>query len=81
MIVVPEYRGFRIDVNAIAVDRRRNADVRILRLFSQEKPHVDIVTCLKVTATHAESAGEIWARAANRVALVFGPMGAAEETV
>ena len=38
MIVVPDYRGFRIDVNTVAVDGRHNGEVRILRLFSREKP-------------------------------------------
>jgi len=28
MIVVPTYRGFRIEVNAVAVDGRYNAEVR-----------------------------------------------------
>jgi len=43
MIVVPEYRGFRIEVNAIAVDGRHNAEGRILRLFACDKPHAETV--------------------------------------
>ena len=62
MIVVPTYRGHRIEVNAVAVDGRFNAEVRTLRLFSQDKPHVETVTCFKLTAEHAERAGEIWAK-------------------
>ena len=54
MIVVPEYRSYRIEVNAIAADGRYNAEVRILKLFAREKPHVEVVTCYKLTAKHAE---------------------------
>jgi hypothetical protein len=36
--------------------------VRTRRLFSQDKPHVETVTCFKLTAEHAERAGEIWAK-------------------
>jgi len=43
MVVVPDYHGFRIEVEAIkaegaAADGRYNADVRMLRLFSRDKP-------------------------------------------
>jgi hypothetical protein len=62
MIVVSDNRGFRIQVDAIAVDGRYNAEVRIRRLFSQDKPHIDTVTCLKITPDLAEHSGEIWAR-------------------
>jgi hypothetical protein len=62
VIVVPTYRGFRIEVNAVAVDAHHNAEVRILRLFSRAKLHVETVTCLKLTADHAELAGEVRAR-------------------
>jgi hypothetical protein len=62
MMVVPDYRGFRIEVDAVAADGRWNADVRIRRILSQDKPHVDRVTCLKLTAEHAERAAEIWAQ-------------------
>jgi hypothetical protein len=62
VIVVPDYRGVRIEVNAVAADGPHNAAVRRLRLFSREKPHVEVVTCFKLTAEHAERAGYIWAR-------------------
>ena len=62
MIVAPTYRGFRIEINAVAVDGRYNAEVRILKLFAREKPHVETMTCLKVTPDLAEHSGEIWAR-------------------
>jgi hypothetical protein len=59
MIIVPDYRGHRIEINAIAVKAadRWNAEVRI-----RAKPDVEIVTCHKLTADHAERAAEIWAR-------------------
>lgn len=62
MIVVPDYRGFRIEVNAVAADGRFNAEVPVLRLFARERPTVETVTCFKLTAAHAERAGEVWAR-------------------
>ena len=62
MIVVSDYRGFRIEVEAIAVDGRYHADVRMRRLFSQDKPIVERVTCYKLTPDLAEHAGELWAK-------------------
>ena len=73
MIVEPSYRDYRIEVNAIAADGRFNAEVRLLRLFSQDKPRVEIVTCLKLGAEHAERAGYIWARRWIDVQLNDGP--------
>ncbi len=62
-MIVDYYRNHRIDVNAVqAPDGRWNAEVRTLRLFSQDKPHVEIVTCYKQTAKPAEYGGLIWAR-------------------
>ncbi len=55
-------RGYRIEVNAVAADGRWNADVRLRRLFSHEKPHVELVSCDKLSAEHAEHAAVIWAR-------------------
>lgn len=62
MIAIPDYRGHRIEVEAVVTGMRWNATVRILRLFSQDKPHGDVVTCLKLTPELAEHAGEIWAK-------------------
>ena len=62
MTVIPDYRGFRIEVEAVVTGMRWNATVRILRLFSQDTPHVDVVTCLKLMPELAEHAGEIWAK-------------------
>jgi hypothetical protein len=62
MIVVPDYRGHRIEVLAVAVGDRWNAGVRIRRTLSEEKPHAETVTCFKVGAELAERTGELWAR-------------------
>jgi hypothetical protein len=37
-VIVDYYRNFRIDVNAVRVDERFNAEVRLLRLFTRDKP-------------------------------------------
>jgi hypothetical protein len=61
MIVVPDYRDHRIEVNAVAVDgggtRRCGSGARC-RGRSR-------TSCYKLTAEPAERAGEIWARAAS----------------
>jgi len=62
MIIVPTYRDHRTDVNAVQADDRWNADVRTLRLFTRDKPHVETVTCLKLRADHAEYSALTWAR-------------------
>jgi hypothetical protein len=62
MIVVPDYKGHRIEIDAIADGTRWNADVRIRRTLLDERPHVERVTCLKLTASLAESGAEIRAR-------------------
>ncbi len=62
VIVVSEYRGHRIEIDAVAVNGRFNAQIRIRPLFSQKNPRVETVTCFKLTAEHAERSGEIWAR-------------------
>jgi hypothetical protein len=54
MIVVSEYRGFRIEVNAIVIGERFNAEVRVRRLFSQDTSRVDRVTCSRLSAEHRQ---------------------------
>jgi len=41
MIVVSDYRGHRIEINAVAVDGRFNTEVRIHGHVINAKPHVD----------------------------------------
>ena len=62
MIVINDYGKFRIDVEGRHTDGLWNAEVRIRRVLSDEKPHVQTITCRKATASAAEQAGEIWAR-------------------
>jgi len=50
LIVVADYWGHRIEINAVVVDGRWNAEVRIRRTLTQEKLQVETVTCLKLTA-------------------------------
>ena len=62
MIVESDYRGYRIEVNAEAAGGVWNAHVRTRRILSEDKPHVEIVTCRKPTANVAEERAVIYAR-------------------
>jgi hypothetical protein len=62
MVVMPDYRGFRIEIVAQEVDRTWNAGVRIRRTLSTMKPHAEQVSCRKSTAIEAEQAGQVWAQ-------------------
>jgi len=57
VIVETDYPGFRIEVAAQYADGAWNAEVRIRRTLSDEKPHVEIVTCRTPTAKAAEERG------------------------
>ena len=54
MLVEPIYKGFRIQVEAVEVEGRWDALVNIHRVVSDEKPHIDRVTCQKLTVEIAE---------------------------
>jgi hypothetical protein len=41
------YRHHRIESNAVPAGDRFNAEVRIRRVLSDEKPHREIVSCFK----------------------------------
>ena len=58
----PDYRGYRIEAEAVVTSLRWNATVTIRRIRSRDPSHVDMVTCLKLTPELAESAGEICAK-------------------
>jgi hypothetical protein len=62
MIVEPAYKGYRIEVYAERVDGAWDATVRIRRILSDDKVHVEVLTCRKVKAELAETRGAIWAR-------------------
>jgi hypothetical protein len=62
VIVDTDYRGYRIEVIAQHVDNAWNAEVRIRRTLTEDKPHVEVITCRKPTATVAEERGMIYAR-------------------
>jgi hypothetical protein len=60
MVIVTDYRGFRLEIVAQFVEGAWNAGVRIRRTLSDMKPHTEQVICRKPTAIEAEQAGEIW---------------------
>jgi len=62
VIVDPDYRRYRIEVNAVAEGGHWNAEVRIRRTLSQDTPLVERVSCFKLSADHAERAGMLWAK-------------------
>lgn len=62
MLIEPDYRQHRIEVNAVAAGDRWNAEVRIRRTLSQDKPHVETVTTLKLHRDLAEHSAMIWAK-------------------
>jgi hypothetical protein len=62
MLVVPDYRGHRIEATAMPAGDRFNPEVRIRRTLTDEKPIVETVTCFKVSAALAEAAAELWAK-------------------
>ena len=62
VLIEPDYRGSRIELNAVAEGDHWNAEVRIRQHAVHAKPHVEIVSCYKLTAEHAERAGMLWAR-------------------
>jgi hypothetical protein len=55
MLIEPDYRGE-------LTDGRWDAKVRIRRLFSEEEPYVEVVTCRKLTADVAGTRAAIWAK-------------------
>jgi len=52
----------RIEVNAVRDGERWNADVMIRRTLSPDKPLHERVRCYKLSMSHAEQAGMLWAR-------------------
>lgn len=62
MLVEPDYRGHRIQVDAVRAGDRWDAEVRIRRVLTEDKPRVERVTCGKPDRELAERWGAIWAR-------------------
>ena len=62
MIVEPVYKGHRIEVYAERVDGAWDTTVRIRRVLTDDKAHVERVTCRKISAEPAETRAVIWAR-------------------
>jgi hypothetical protein len=61
-MIVEYYRKHRVDVAAVSSRGKWDAAIRIRRTLSDEKPHVETVTCRKPTASEAEERGLIYAR-------------------
>lgn len=62
MLVEPLYRGYRTEVHAELVDGACDGTVRLRRVLTDDQPHVEGVTCRKVTAELAETRLMIYAR-------------------
>ena len=62
MIIIELYRDHRIEVKALPASDRFNAEVRIRRTLSEQKPHIEVVSCYKLTPVLAEQTGATWAK-------------------
>lgn len=62
MLIVSDYRRHRIEVNAERAGGIWNAVVRIRRILTDEKPHVETITCRKPNAEAAEQVACVYAR-------------------
>jgi hypothetical protein len=64
MIVVHDYQGYGAHIETVAATEGRwNAIVKIRQHFPLDaKPHVETVTCFKVSAALAEAAAKLWAK-------------------
>ena len=62
MIVVPRYRGFRIEIAAQLVDDAWDAGVSIRCPMSNEVRRAKYIACRKQTPAEAEHAADVWAR-------------------
>ena len=62
MLVEADYKGHRIEVEAVGELGRWDATVRIRRTLTEDEPHVELITCGKGTAELAERWGAIWAK-------------------
>jgi hypothetical protein len=62
MLIVPDYRGHRIEAYAELSDGAWDATVRIRQAVSDEKPHVERLACRKLSAEVAETRAVIYAK-------------------
>jgi hypothetical protein len=62
VLIVTDHKRHRIEVYAQQAGGAWNAEVRIRRTLSDEKPHVEVVTCRKPTAKAAEERAAVYAR-------------------
>jgi hypothetical protein len=62
LIVVPNYRGFRIEIAAQMVNGAWDAGVRIRCPQSNEVRRTKYLACRKSTPAEAEHSADVWAR-------------------
>ena len=62
LLIDSDYRGHRIEVIAQHVDGAWDAEIRVRRTFTEDKPHVERVTCRKPPAQVAEERAAVYAR-------------------
>jgi hypothetical protein len=62
MIVIPNYRAFRIEITAHAVGDAWDAGIRIRCPHTNEVRRSKYLPCHKPSATEAEHSAEVWAR-------------------
>ena len=62
LLIVPDYRSYRIEVTAVRVDGAWDANIRVRHTFSDMQPHLEVVTCRKPTAKAAEERAAVYAR-------------------
>ena len=61
MIVLPNCRGFRVEIVPQLVDNAWDAGVRIRSPFANEVRRTVYLACRKPTAEEAEHTAEVWA--------------------
>jgi hypothetical protein len=62
MVIESDYRGYRIEVIAVAIEGGWDADVRIRRTPSRVTMCAGHLSCIKPTAEVAEQSGALCAR-------------------
>jgi hypothetical protein len=62
MVLLTDYRGFLIDVRAVAADAGWDAEIRIRPTISQTKPRVENLKCGERSARLAEERGALHAQ-------------------
>lgn len=62
MMVIPSYRGYRVEITAQSVGDSWDAGIRIRCPHTNEVKRTKYLACHKPSPTEAEHSAEIWAR-------------------